>query len=167
MHNRKWEEAEQASKWAVALNPRLAPARKNLAWTLVELGRKEEGIFQMEKGIISRPDFAPLWEDLALLYQSEGNLAEADKAILRAMTLKPESAPILNRAGIIAYLRQQHREAKEWFLDAIQIDPSPVYRFNLAITQKQLGEKPDIVGMPRNLKLTSDVIPPQIREVPC
>jgi Flp pilus assembly protein TadD len=165
----KLQEAEEAAAQAVKLNPRCAPAMKNRAWCLVQLGREKEALPLMNLACNAYPTNPLYWHEFAIMLQERGgSLSLADYAITKALEIKPDSS-MWNRAGIIRYLKGQLESAEFCFGKAIAQDENPVFRFNLALTEKAMGfdNKADsiLATLPRQLKITGDMIPPMTQEV--
>ncbi len=160
------EKAIEAAQQAIALNPNANSPLNNLASWFLESGKPDEALRHMQLAAELGRDNAFYWEKLAVMYQMQNRLTEAGKAIRRAIDVE-SSAQRLNRAGILEYMQGWPQSAVVYFRDAEQAVPSNhAYRFNLAIAEKALGhDVTEIVKtLPAQLKLTDDMIPPQMQE---
>ena len=75
--------------------------------------------------------------------QQRGDLSAASQYYLQALALQPDSPQLYNALGMVALAAESHDKAAEYFLEAIQADPSAsVLRINLATAYRGLGDDP-------------------------
>lgn len=81
-----------------------------------------------------RPQNSGIWFALASAYYNSGSIDDAEKALKKAATLKPESYLAHNLKGILALESGAINEAEEHFKAALKINPKiPEAHYNLAL----------------------------------
>jgi len=135
----------------LAIAPQVARVHRNLAATLLAMDRPSDAIGSLERVLELQPDDDETKEMLKLvraalenpaaqevmppsveaegLYQAgiemhaAGNLAEAEKMLVRAVKLDSLHAGAWHLLGVVAYLSRNFTEALEFIERAIQLDP--------------------------------------------
>jgi tetratricopeptide (TPR) repeat protein len=87
---------------------------------------------------------------LATKFQTEGNLAEAEKIWRLIAAATPNSAPTLNRLGVILGMQHRYADARANFERAVQIDPAFSDAWgNLALACENLKDYPAAISSNR------------------
>jgi Flp pilus assembly protein TadD len=90
-HNeRRLQEAVDAWRTAVALDPDYAIARNNFGSVLVDHGQFDEGREQLERVLASGYETAPVQYNLGVVYRAQRRIDEAIAACERAIELAPD-----------------------------------------------------------------------------
>src|SRR5216117_524119 len=153
---------------SLTLNPRLAPALRNLAWVRVEQGRMNEALDLLRLCTERNPDHWAGWEDYGLLLEGSGQ--DAWTAYRMAIRFNPQAHVAMTRLGMRAFHQTNYESARQYFARAHQIEPaSAEYRWNLACALRQMGRaaeaQPLLVGFPQHFQLTPNmVVPPEVRD---
>jgi tetratricopeptide (TPR) repeat protein len=132
--------AEHHYRAALRSEPRLVPARYNLALLLESLGRLEEAMSEYRETIRVDPDHVDARNNLGTLLATGSRLREAAAQFRAVIRLQPDHALAHNNLGNV--LRSQGRidEAAVEFGAALALDPSyPEAHFNLGLTQGAQG----------------------------
>jgi Tfp pilus assembly protein PilF/ADP-heptose:LPS heptosyltransferase len=127
-------EAESCYREALALEPDFAESLFNLGATLLALGREDEAQVCYERG------FA-----LSLAVGDErlrdGKPAEAVEFYLRALSLRPDDADLLNRVGVLLDGQGRHEEAVKHLRHALEVRPDDAdAAYNLGIVLHGMGD---------------------------
>jgi tetratricopeptide (TPR) repeat protein len=120
-------------------------ARREFAETLETWGEVPEAIAQLQAAVVAKPDDAPSWNDLGILYQKQGDDTRALAALERAKQLAPRHVkPRLalavvrqcrnDRAGAIAEYRglldldlpDRLREKIQYWVGVLEKSPGPL-----------------------------------------
>lgn len=78
----------------------------------------------LEQFILEYPDFPGAYVNLAIVYEHDGRIEEAQSMLNRALTLEPTHAVANNRLGILLRKQGKFDEAEQAYLRAIESDPS-------------------------------------------
>jgi predicted O-linked N-acetylglucosamine transferase (SPINDLY family) len=89
-HQRQLQEAVDAWRSAVRLDPDYALARNNFGALLVDNGDYEEGREELEKLLAAGYETAQVRYNLCVVYRAQGRIAEAIAACQRAIELTPD-----------------------------------------------------------------------------
>lgn len=119
----KTDEAVEAYRKALAVNPDDEDLRYNLGIALARQGRIDEAIQQYEEALKLFPEHTDVHNNLGNLLMRQGRWDEAISHFRRALETRPDSAIAHNNLGIA--LSQQGRvgEATRHFMDAITYAP--------------------------------------------
>lgn len=116
------QDAVEAYKEALHLEPTHRDARHNLAVLRADQGHLPEAIAILEE----LADYAPALETLALFYAKQGRYQPAEKALQSALQTMPEQASLYRNLGSL-YMRQGRPVEAEKALDqAWQLDSAHV-----------------------------------------
>jgi tetratricopeptide (TPR) repeat protein len=113
-------------KKALSLDPGYHDARKNLAQTLVVLGRSEPAVRLLDKLVSALPNDESAWYLLAQAHMGLGQLPEALTAATKSIALNPGQARSYNLRAVVYDRSGQTNEALEDYETALKIDPDDV-----------------------------------------
>ena len=116
------EEAEDAYRTALRLDPFFLPARFNLATLLNRLGRNAEAEAVLREGIDRSPEDGELHYSFGLLLAEEQRLEEAAASLGRASALIPARARVAYNHGLALERLGRLAEAEAAFLEANRRD---------------------------------------------
>ena len=108
----------------VATNPDDSRIHNNLGHTLLAVGRADEAISTLQKGLEYYPESAVLHDDLGLALVSKGSLEEAEAEFDKALQIDPNLAEAHHNLGRALAATGQLDEAVSHFEKAIAINPS-------------------------------------------
>lgn len=122
--------AEAKFRAALEISPSFADAHSNLGSTLVQEGKYDEAMAELQKATKLKPTLAPAWGTLATCYQSLGRTEDALHAFKIFLSLNPDApeAPQV-RSGIAMLENELKRtagakptdnNAPDYFEDATQ-----------------------------------------------
>ena len=118
---RKQDEKEQAylTDTMPAPNPdKIAVTNLNVAVEYMREGNYEKALSRLERARDAKPDYAPVYDMLGLLYQQTGQLVDAEKNFKRALRLKRDNPGTLNNYGQFLCSQGREGEAEKYFLKA-------------------------------------------------
>lgn len=109
----EWEEAEEAFRRSIELDPGLVDSRIHYANFLRAMRRVEEGIAQLEYARELSPLDPGIWGELAVQYTHLGRTEEAREAALRAIALDSTHVASRFSNALRVYGEGRQREAAE------------------------------------------------------
>ncbi|HEX7849434.1 MAG TPA: sulfotransferase [Sphingomonas sp.] len=118
------ERSVDALQRAVALDPRAAPTRINLATALRAAGRGTEAADTLRQAAADFPDDARPLNDLYVLLKEEGDDSAALAALEQAITRDPANANLRFKAAIEYGLVNRLDDAEATYRTTIAMDPS-------------------------------------------
>ncbi len=137
------EEAEQAYRDCLVIEPKRAGAHNNLANLLKARGDVAGAIREYKLAAQHDPRFPNTWNNLAILLCDQDRIEEAEIASRRAAELAPGAAEIHNTASRIAHARSDDALAEKHAREALRIKPDFAEAF------ANLGMALDAQGQPR------------------
>lgn len=149
------DKARQARESAEIEKPRILPETHLAAGRMLEeQGNLQGAVAQYERAISLRPDFAPAYNALGILYQRVGRPDDAEQIFRQGIKSRqaaaarqpseadPALAMLHNNLGVCHLTRTRFDEAEKCFRLALTISPNfQRARMNLAITQAHLGQE--------------------------
>ncbi len=90
-------------------------ARSQVAFgvNVAQRGLWREAIYRWEKAVELDPSYAAAFNDLAIAYEHEGELAKARKAYEKALELEPNNADIKQNFELFKEINDRSGSAKE------------------------------------------------------
>ena len=117
------DEAIEAYKEAIRINPEYADAHFNLGIVLEDKGHFEEAVKAYREAIRINPEFAKAYNNLGLALYNNGQLDEAIKACKEAIRINPEDVGAYSNLGVALVGKGNIDEAMEIFKKVIRINP--------------------------------------------
>jgi tetratricopeptide (TPR) repeat protein len=145
---RRYPEAEEEYRKALALDPDNLEALTNLGTLVSDLGRSEESLALYDRALHVRPDDPAVLNNRGNALRSLGRVAEAEQAIRRALVLDPEYANAYSNLAAVLVDTGRAAEAIPIFRRALEIDPE------LAAGYSNLGNAYFAVGDVENALAT-------------
>jgi type IV pilus assembly protein PilF len=96
----------------------VAIANMNLGVEYMRQGDYENALVKLNRSLRAKPDFAPSYGVLGLLYQKLGNNIEAEKSFKKAITLDPSDSSTFNNYGLFLCSNDRLDEAEGAFINA-------------------------------------------------
>jgi tetratricopeptide (TPR) repeat protein len=119
----KREEASEAFRKAISLQPDYPDALDNLGGNLQGIGQIDEAIKLHRQAIALRPNFAQAHCNLGVALQTQEQLEEAKTVLRRAIQLQPSLADAHYNLGNVLADQRKFEEAIECFGKAIALRP--------------------------------------------
>jgi tetratricopeptide (TPR) repeat protein len=120
---RRFDEAMEHYRRAIAFRSDYAPAYSNLGTALRAQGHRDEAVQAYQEALRLQPDFAGAHFNLANLLLDAGNPAAAAGEFQRALQSEPASAEVHSNLGIALAATGHADEAIAEFRRAIALDP--------------------------------------------
>jgi len=147
-----YDKAVEASRKAVAANPKNLQLKLMLAGSLVEAGKSDEGISLAKGQLGDAKQDRQVWMRLGQFYTELRRWKDAEEAYNKAeaLTTKNENrAYLLFLRGALAERQKHYEPAEQLFRQALEIDPSSAITLNyLGYTLADRG-----IRLPEALKL--------------
>lgn len=109
----------------ISNNPKVWNAWFLLGWGLRKLGRYKDAqtafTQALECGGTSNSD---TYNELAICYLELGNLAEAEKSLLKAFAISPEDTKIISNLGYLKLKQGDKEQAQKYFSAVLEFDPN-------------------------------------------
>jgi Flp pilus assembly protein TadD len=90
-----------------------AKAQVEFGVNVAQRGLWREAIYRWQKAVELDPTYAAAFNDLAIAYEHEGQLAEARKAYERALELDPNNGQIRQNYELFKEINDRTSQAKE------------------------------------------------------
>jgi len=141
------EEAMQAYRESLAINPSYLNANNNLGHALGELGRPAEAIPLYRVALKAQPNHFEVRNNLANALSDLGQLAEAEAHYAFVLARKPEHANALNGLGVLLAMQNRPVEAKARLEQALRVAPDNASaEANLGNVCSMLGQRDDALA---------------------
>jgi tetratricopeptide (TPR) repeat protein len=152
-----WNGAARAFRRAMELDPSYIAARYEYARTMNVVGRHEEAIVELERGIELDPTANILWNELANSYIKARRYDEAAAPLAMARQLVKRSPANSTMQGMVAIGKEHYADAISHFEEAMRIRPGLVWpEAYLGYCHARLGRVAEASGV---LKRLTAVIP--------
>lgn len=125
---KRLEEAEQAFRKALALNPEYVKARMNLFQTLKALGKAEEALEKAAFLVRKELPYPDLYADIAEIYLDLGLCEKAAAHVDRALELKAHYAKAHLIKALVKEKQECFEEAKTELAVCLKLNPPAAYR---------------------------------------
>jgi superkiller protein 3 len=147
----KSEEGIQAYRDAIERNPKKAQSYYNLSVALTNTGDLEsqrDALDLLEKGHELAPKDLSILQQMALLYNRQGNNAAAGEAAEKALAVDPENPVALNIAAQIFLTAENFEKSASLLEKVLEINPDDDNAaFNLAIAYSKMGKPEKAVAL--------------------
>jgi Flp pilus assembly protein TadD len=131
-NRKRYDEAEQCYRHALALEPAHAGAHCNLGVLLAARSQHDEAERMYRRAIELAPSSADAYTNLGLLLATCDRDEEAERLHRQALALEPESSAIWTNLANLLVKLGRNGEAEQSYKQAIALDPtSPIARTNL------------------------------------
>ncbi|HLY99685.1 MAG TPA: tetratricopeptide repeat protein [Candidatus Angelobacter sp.] len=127
----KWlTQATQMSSQALVLNDGLAAAHLAQAMTLQDTGDMDGAIVQFQRALALDPTDDEILRQLALAYDADGKVLEAERLIKDTIRRNPASWVSYNLLGYFYYRHAQYDQAEPQFRTATELAPDYLQALN-------------------------------------
>lgn len=120
------EEALEADRLAIAIDPKIADLYKNFALTLSSLGRYDEAIEAARQAIALDPKHYDSYEHLGKALVKSNRLEEAVGVFSKALEIDPKAVETYDALGSVFISLKRFNEGLNLYHELIQIDPKNV-----------------------------------------
>jgi tetratricopeptide (TPR) repeat protein len=158
---KRFDEAEEAYKRAIEIDPDYAQAWYNLGVLLYDMKRFDEALDACKKALEIDPDYAKAWYNLGLLLDDMKRFDEAEEAYKRAIEIDPDYAPAWSNLGGLLKQLEKYDEALDACKKALEIDPEEVsvwYNLGVLLNDMKRFDKA-IDAYKRALEIDPDYAP--------
>lgn len=134
------DQAMQAFKKAIELDPKYPPVYLNAGVALTKKGNKAEAAKAYKKALSLDPTIAEAYNNYGLLMKDAGDLKQAEAAFRKAIHLKPELTGAYENLGILLSESGRKEEALQIITKAVEHDPSnPAHHYTYGVTLERMG----------------------------
>ncbi|MBF0291031.1 MAG: tetratricopeptide repeat protein [Nitrospinae bacterium] len=134
------DQAMQAFKKAIELDPKYPPVYLNAGVALTRKGNKTEAVKAYKKALSLDPTIAEGYNNYGLLMKDAGDLKQAEAAFRKAIHLKPDLTGAYENLGILLSESGRKDEAISIIAKAVEHDPSnPGHRYTYGVTLERMG----------------------------
>jgi len=109
----------------VRVEPNSAKARLGYGFNLIQKGRNDEAVDELEAGLRIIPEYPELLSTLALAKTTSTNCAQAWPLLKRALEIDPTHADTHRRMGDCYFKEGRVREAESMYREAVESIPNP------------------------------------------
>lgn len=124
------EAARAACEQAIALNPRQAIARYELAQMCAKANESDVAIDHYRQLLREKPDHVAATVNLSVLLRDRKELAECEALLQRADALMPNHFGILNNLGLLRQMQYRVTDAIEIFCRVVALKPDYAEAWN-------------------------------------
>ena len=162
-------EAIDAYKKTILLNPNFADAYCNMGVALNQKGNVDEAIELYNKALSIMPDYADAYYNLGNALKDQGKFDEAIEAYKSAVLIKPDYAEAYCNSGMVFQDQGKLDEAVKFYKKSISIKPDYAEAYNnlgnivhfqskldkaIKFYKKSISLKPDLAKAHKNLSFT-------------
>lgn len=105
-------------------NPHVWNAWFMLGWGLRRMSRWQDAVNAFAKALECGGDNnSDCYNEMAICYLELNNLADAKKALMKALSLEPESTKIMSNLGYLALKEGDEAQAQKYFATVLEYDP--------------------------------------------
>ncbi|XP_041055597.1 protein O-mannosyl-transferase TMTC4 isoform X1 [Carcharodon carcharias] len=160
----KFEEAERSYWTAIKYRKKYPDCYYNLGRLYADLHRTVDALNAWQNATLLKPNHSLAWNNLIILLDNTGNLAQAEAVGKEALKLLPNDHTIMfSFANVLGKLKK-YKESENLFLKALQINPTIAsYHGNLAVLYHRWGRL-DLASERYKLALKLDPASPGIAE---
>jgi len=136
----RWNEAIEAYRRAIGLQPELVEAHNNLGIALRATGQTEEAISSYRRALELRPEFVEVHNNLGILLAQQARWEEAIVCYQHAVALRPDFALAHQDLGILLLRAGSFEQALVHFRRAVAADANLAdAHLNIGLIQLLLG----------------------------
>ena len=142
----RYQDAVEALKRAIRIQPDLAEVHYNLGNAYQRLGRYQDAVEPYKQALRIKPDYAEVYDNLGAAYGKLGRWQDAIEAYKQAIKIKPDYADAHYNFGNAYGKLGRWQEAIESYKQAIRIKPDLVEaHYNLGVVYSSLGRSQEAV----------------------
>ncbi|XP_077339086.1 protein O-mannosyl-transferase TMTC4 isoform X3 [Lithobates pipiens] len=137
---KRFEEAEKSYLTAIKYRKKYPDCYYNLGRLYADLNRNMDALNAWRNATILRPNHSLAWNNMIILLDNTGNLAQAEAVGREALKLLPHDHSITFSLANVLGKAEKYKESESLFLRAIDANPSSAsYHGNLAVLYHRWG----------------------------
>lgn len=120
-----YQEAAQACRHAIALNPKQVSAEtyNNLGVALKEQDKSAEAMENYRRALAIQPNFAEVYSNMGEILKEQGDIEGAIEHYQKALAINPQFANAHNNLGVALRAQKKWDEAAASYQQALRLDP--------------------------------------------
>jgi tetratricopeptide (TPR) repeat protein len=126
----RYQDAIDAYKQAIRIDPDYPEAHLNLGVAYCKLGRMQEAIEDFKEAIRGKPNYAEAYNNLGFVYDTLGRLQDAIDAYKQAIKIRPDNANAYYNLGLAYSKLGRISDAIDAYRQAIRIRPDDAEAHN-------------------------------------
>uniref|UniRef100_A0A8C3J8T7 dolichyl-phosphate-mannose--protein mannosyltransferase n=2 Tax=Calidris pygmaea TaxID=425635 RepID=A0A8C3J8T7_9CHAR len=137
---RRFEEAEQSYWTAIKHRKKYPDCYYNLGRLYADLNRHIDALNAWRNATVLKPEHSLAWNNMIILLDNTGNLAQAEAVGREALGLIPNDHSLMFSLANVLGKSQKYKESEALFLKAIKANPNAAsYHGNLAVLYHRWG----------------------------
>ncbi|KAM9319222.1 protein O-mannosyl-transferase TMTC4 [Gastrophryne carolinensis] len=137
---KRFEEAEKSYLTAIKYRKKYPDCYYNLGRLYADLNRHMDALNAWRNATILKPDHSLAWNNMIILLDNTGNLAQAEAVGREALKMLPHDHSIIFSLANVLGKAEKYKESEGMFLKAIQANTSSAsYHGNLAVLYHRWG----------------------------
>lgn len=161
---KKFDKAEQSYWNAIKFRKKYPDCYYNLGRLYAELDRHVDALNAWRNATMLKPDHSLAWNNMVILLDNTGNLAQAELIGKEALKIIPKDHTIMFSLANVLGKQQKYKESEGFFLNALKINPTAAScHGNLAVLYHRWG-KLDLAKKHYELSLKLDPNAPGTNE---
>ncbi|XP_074845719.1 protein O-mannosyl-transferase TMTC4 isoform X1 [Carettochelys insculpta] len=137
---KRFEEAEQSYWTAIKHRKKYPDCYYNLGRLYADLNRHVDALNAWKNATVLKPQHSLAWNNMIILLDNTGNLAQAEAVGREALELIPNDHSLMFSLANVLGKSQKYKESEALFLKAIKANPSAAsYHGNLAVLYHRWG----------------------------
>ncbi|MGH0165084.1 UNVERIFIED_CONTAM: hypothetical protein FKN15_048434 [Acipenser sinensis] len=161
---KKFEEAENSYWNAIKFRKKYPDCYYNLGRLYADLNRHVDALNAWRNATVLKPDHSLAWNNMVILLDNTGNLAQAEMIGKESLKLLPKDHTIMFSLANVLGKLQKYKESEGLFLTALKINPHIAsYHGNLAVLYHRWG-KLDLAKKHYELSFKLDPMAPGTKE---
>ncbi|XP_016147736.1 transmembrane and TPR repeat-containing protein 4-like isoform X2 [Sinocyclocheilus grahami] len=161
---KKFDEAEQSYWNAIRFRKKYPDCYYNLGRLYADLNRSIDALNTWRNATMLKPDHSLAWNNMVILLDNTGNLAQAELIGKEALKILPKDHTIMFSLANVLGKQEKYKESEGFFLNALKINPNVAScHGNLAVLYHRWG-KLDLAKRHYELSLRLDPSAPGTKE---
>lgn len=144
---KQYDQAVDAYRQAIKLDPALAAAYHGLGKVYVNMGRSADALVPMQTAVRLAPNDSSAHLTLGITLENLRRFDEAFAEINEAKRLNPRDASVHNHLGNLFMNQGRAAEALVAYHEALRLNPAHVgYQYNIGLALMRLGKFPEALA---------------------
>uniref|UniRef100_A0A8C2IEJ4 dolichyl-phosphate-mannose--protein mannosyltransferase n=1 Tax=Cyprinus carpio TaxID=7962 RepID=A0A8C2IEJ4_CYPCA len=161
---KKFDKAEQSYWNAIRFRKKYPDCYYNLGRLYADLNRSIDALNAWRNATMLKPDHSLAWNNMVILLDNTGNLAQAELIGKEALKILPKDHTIMFSLANVLGKQEKYKESEGFFLNALKINPNVAScHGNLAVLYHRWG-KLDLAKRHYELSLRLDPNAPGTKE---
>lgn len=137
---KRFEAAEQSYRTAIKHRRKYPDCYYNLGRLYADLNRHVDALNAWRNATVLKPEHSLAWNNMIILLDNTGNLAQAEAVGREALGLIPNDHSLMFSLANVLGKSQKYKESEALFLKAIKAHPNTAsYHGNLAVLYHRWG----------------------------